>query len=110
MALPSYTIDGYRIIRVNEVVDLANADDLATEAAALIRDCDERTVIVDFDCPLLTTDGVVFLERVHAVAERCGRTLRVAAGHRISRKVLRITGADHLLDVRPDLPTALGAA
>ncbi|WP_258575260.1 hypothetical protein [Streptomyces shenzhenensis] len=42
------------------------------------------------------------------MAERCGRTPRGTAGHRISRKVPRGTGADHLLDVRPDLPTASG--
>lgn len=110
MALPTYDIEGSRIVRVSEVVDVANADWFAGELAALIRDCPEQTVIVDLSCPLLTTDGIDFLERAHALAGRCGRTLRVTAGHDISRKVLRITGADRLLDVHPDLETALSAA
>ncbi|MDX2695700.1 anti-sigma factor antagonist [Streptomyces ipomoeae] len=109
MALLIYDLDGHRIVEVNEVVDIANADQFAGELATLIRESPERTVIVDLGCPLLTTAGVIFLERAHAVAARCGRVLRVTAGHRISRKVLRITGADHLLDVHPDLLTALDA-
>jgi anti-anti-sigma regulatory factor len=110
VALPTYDLEGSRIVRVNEVVDVANADQFAGELSALIRECPEPTVIVDIGCPLLTTDGVDLLERAHALAARCGRTLRVTASHRVSRKVLRITGADRLLDVHPDLPTALRAA
>ncbi|KUL23651.1 STAS domain-containing protein [Streptomyces regalis] len=110
MALLIYDIDGHRIVEVNEVVDIANVEQFAAELDTSIRESPERTVIVDLGCSLLTTDGVTFLERAHAVATRCGRVLRITARHRISRKVLRITGADHLLDVHPDLPTAMRAA
>jgi anti-anti-sigma regulatory factor len=110
MALLTYDIEGHRIVTVNEVVDIANVNQFAGELATVIRECAERTVIVDLGCPLLTAAGVDFLERAHAVAARCGRNLRITAGHDMSRRVLRITGADHLLEVHPDLPAALHAA
>lgn len=107
LSLPTYRVAGMQVIKVYEVLDIANAPRVNGELAALVRTGCDPSVVVDLRTPYLTTAGIEVLEHAGQVAARRRRSLRIAAHRSLARRVLRITGADQVLEVHPDLSSAL---
>ncbi|MER5884602.1 STAS domain-containing protein [Streptomyces sp. NPDC001941] len=104
MPLPSYRLAGHQVVKVYAVIDIANAARVGQDLDRVLADCPRgSSVVVDLRAPLLTAAGLDVLEHAHETALRHGLALRVTTRHALVRKVLRITGAEHLLDVHRDL-------
>lgn len=110
MPLPAYPVTGHLVIKVYEVVDIANLERVTSELTELLYTCPEPAVILDIRSRYLTGAGIDVLTNVHGLAHCLGLRLQVAVRHPLARRILAITGADFLLEVHPDLPTALQAA
>jgi anti-anti-sigma factor len=91
-------------------IDVTNADQVGAElmqaleagAAMLVVDMTE-TVFCD-------SSGVQMLLRAHRRATAAGTELRVATSNRSVRRVLELTGTDRVIDMYPDLSTAMNRA
>lgn len=107
LSLPTYRLAGSQVIKVYEVLDIANAHRVSGELEELVHNACDPAVVVDLYPACLTTAGVQVLEHTDEVAARRRRRLRIAARRPLARQVLTITGADRALAVYPDLRSAL---
>ncbi|MEV0126182.1 hypothetical protein AB0I16_32340 [Streptomyces sp. NPDC050703] len=98
------------VIPLVEIVDLANVARVRDDLGRLLGSAGTRVAVVDLRTPCLTAAAVGVLEETQALADRLGVRLLVAAPHRLTRHVLRVTAADVCLAVHPDLLSALREA
>ncbi|CAM5277695.1 hypothetical protein SALBM135S_09652 [Streptomyces alboniger] len=98
------------VIPLVEIVDLANAARVREDLGRLLRSAGTQVAIVDLRTPCLTAAGVGVLEDTQCLADQLGLRLLVAASHRLTRHVLRITAADVYLAVYPDVLSAVREA
>ncbi|MFJ2771054.1 STAS domain-containing protein [Streptomyces sp. NPDC087300] len=112
MPLPVFLVaDHVVVIKVYEVVDIANAEHFRAELHRVLRGCrGPRSVVVDLRAPCATSVCVSALKDTQQLADRLRLRLLITAPHALTRRVLRLTAADGHLEVHPDLPTALHVA
>ena len=88
-------------------IDMTNDGQVETALIAALGDGLAVLVADGTGTTFCAASGTGALIRAHQQAEAAGTQLRVVAVSAIMRRVLEVTGADHLLDTYPSLADAL---
>lgn len=98
------------IVHVAGEIDVTSAAVLRDALEALIADGRRRLTLDLTDVTFLDSTGLgIVVGRLKRLA-RHGGTMTVAASHERVLRVFNITGLDRLLQIRPDVDAAVGAA
>jgi anti-anti-sigma factor len=91
-------------------IDVTNADQVGTELMQAL-DGSAAMLVVDMtETVFCDSSGIQMLLRAHRRATAAGTELRVATSSRSVRRVLELTGTDRVIDMYPDLSTAMNRA
>ncbi|WP_327350804.1 STAS domain-containing protein [Streptomyces sp. NBC_01304] len=108
--LPHYALADHRVVKVYEVIDIANCTRIESELFPLIRGCPSPGIVIDLRAPLLTSTGIDLLMTGRDLAVERELSWSVAAHHPATRRVARLTGTTTELSLSADLAGALRAA
>jgi anti-sigma B factor antagonist len=95
------------VIRLPAEIDIANADQIREDLLSVL---DQGAVLLVADMSETTfcdSAGVGALARTFRRAEASQSEMRLVVSTRAVRRVLTLTGVDRLLDIYPDVATAL---
>ena len=103
-------IDGVVVLRIGGELDLLTVPDLRSRLDEATATTGGPVVIDLSDVQFLSSTGLHLLISLHADLAAVGKPLRLVTGEiRAVVRPLRITGLDRLLDLYPDLSSALAA-
>ena len=97
------------IITLPAGIDLNNADQVSDELLRILEQGPQVLVVDVTGTTFCASDGVHAVLRAHQRAAAIPVVLRLAAGGYAVRRVLELTGANHVIDTYPSLDTALAA-
>lgn len=104
MVLSTFHVRDHLVIRLVDVVDIANVDLIGAELRRAVREFSGAAVIIDVRGACLTSAGIRLFEETQSYAEQCGLRLRLTTSSPLMRRVLRYAQAQHLLLPGEDVP------
>jgi hypothetical protein len=100
-----YRLSPHLVVVLGDVVDIGNVHEVQRWMCALARGGEHRSVLVDVQCPLLTSTALGMLFAFQGVVNDEGCSLSLLMRHALGLKVLRLTdlsAAFHLVSVLPE--------
>jgi anti-anti-sigma factor len=95
------------VITLPAEIDMNNADLVNAELAQALEEGPGVLVVDMTATAFCSSGGIHVLSRARSQATVAGARLRVAVTAHIVRRVLELTGMDELIDIYPDVETAL---
>ncbi|MFD3515517.1 STAS domain-containing protein [Streptomyces sp. NPDC058657] len=103
-----YRAPRHLVVVLADTVDLGNVCAVRRRLHAAVRDDDHRPVLVDVQCPLLTSTALGMLFAFQRVLHDEGRPLHLLVRHSLGLRVLQLTGLHAVFHVVAELPEPLG--
>lgn len=93
-----YEADGATLAAIGEI-DLATAPGLESEALRLLADCTSALILDLAGVSFCDSQGISTLVRIDRHAREIGARFTIVRARPVIARVMRITGADKVLDV-----------
>ena len=88
-------------------IDVTNSDQVGAELMQALDGSAVMLVVDMTETVFCDSSGIQILLRAHRQATAAGTELRLATSNPAVRRVLELTGTDRVIDMYPDLSTAM---